>query len=46
VTGGDRTSGEAGGRRSSGRACMRTRDFRKCAKLIRLEKIGCVSTAA
>ena len=38
VTGGDRTSGEAGGRRSSGRACMRTRGFRKCAKLIRLEK--------
>ena len=46
VTGGDRTSGEAGGRRSSGRACMRTCGFRKCAKLIRLEKIGCLLTAA
>ena len=31
VTGGDRTSGEAGGRRSSGRACMRTRGFREFA---------------
>ena len=46
VTGGDRTSGEAGGRRSSGCACMRTRGFRKCAKLIQLKKIGCLSTAA
>ena len=31
VTGGDRTSGEAGGRRSSGRSCMRTRGFREFA---------------
>jgi hypothetical protein len=31
VTGGDRTSEEAGGQRSSGRACMRTRGFREFA---------------
>ena len=46
VTGGDRTSGEAGGRRSSGRSCMRTRGFREFAGFSSaLKKNGCLSSA-